>query len=122
MPNPHDCETYDFPVKKGTLSYLFQLTVDQTLGGSWQIAVQDAIDKAKAKAEDAGEKAMKDETCKEPCERLIYVDVSIDKIEPKWVGPWKNVKGHLIRKLDIPITGIWQAGILCFKKGLSESK
>jgi len=115
MPNPHDCETYDFPVKKNTFNYTFTKKVVKALGGTWQMAVQEAIDEAKAKAEGAGEKAMKDETCIEPCERLIYVDVSIDKIVPSWKAPGSA-------SLIIPISGIWQAGILCFKKGSSKSE
>jgi hypothetical protein len=110
----HDCETYDFPVKHKTFSYTYKKQIVQALGGTWQIAVQEAIDQAKARAERAGEKAMQKETCKGDCQRFIYVDISIDKIAPTWTPGLKGIE------LVIPISGLWQAGILCIKPPKSE--
>lgn len=106
----HDCETYDFPVKKALFNYTFTKQIVKAFGGTWQIAVKEAIDEAKDKAQDAGETAMKDEKCAEPCERLIYVDVTIDKIVPTWT-PGKKGK-----EIVIAISGLWQAGILCVER------
>ena len=109
MANPHDCETYDFPVMQNTFDYSIKGIVAKKFGGTGRMAVQEAIDKAKDLATDEGETAMKDETCKDPCERVIYVDVTIDKIDPTYTNLKKG-------ELTTRITGIWKAGILCFKR------
>ncbi|OAI42693.1 hypothetical protein AYO41_00735 [Verrucomicrobia bacterium SCGC AG-212-E04] len=108
MPN-HDCETYDFPVTQGAINYSVTKQIVQALGGTWQIAVQDAIDEAKAQAQDAGETAMKNEKCTKPCDRFIYVDITLGKIAPRWTP------GKVGKEIKISISGTWQAGILCVK-------
>jgi len=116
MGNPHKCQTYDFPVNEGTFDYSFDAVVVKQMGGKGIDAVKDAVDKAKTQATDEGEKAMKDETCEKPCDRLIYVDVTITMIDPKYTNPGKT---HLTTR----ITGIWKAGILCFTlEAKGESK
>jgi hypothetical protein len=105
----HECETYDFPVKDGTFDYEFKKTVVKQLGGTGRQAVREAIAEAKDKATKEGEAAMKDETCAKPCERIIYVDVTIDNIAAQYTNAKKG-------KLTIEITGIWKAGILCIRR------
>src|SRR5262245_57440823 len=110
----HECEDFDFPVKTGPINYTKQKTLAPKLGGTWQIAEQDAIDEAKAVAEADGVAAMANETCKHPCQRFIYVESHIANIMPKWIK-----KGKV---LEITITGTWEAGILCFKPKKEEKK
>ena len=115
MPN-HECETYDFPVQAGVFNYSFTKRIGKKWGGTWQIAVQEAIDQARGQAEAAGNAAMQNEKCTPPCQRLIYVDVSLARITPTWTP------GKVGKELVIPISGIWQAGILCFRAPESEHK
>jgi len=72
---------------------------------------QDAIDETRRKVQDKGEAAMKNEKCAKPCERHIYVEISIDNIVPRW-SPGKKGK-----EPRVPISGSWKAGILCFNPG-----
>ncbi len=111
MANPHDCETYDFPEKQGAFDYEIKKkgVNEKPYGGTGRQAVEEAIAEAKDKAEQEGEAAMKNEKCKEPCERIIYVDVTIDNIKPTYTNAKKS-------KLTIEISGIWKAGILCFRR------
>jgi hypothetical protein len=108
MPN-HACETYDFPVMAGAFAYSFTKKILKKLGGTWQLAVQDAIDEARDKARGAGEAAMVGETCAAPCECFIYVDVSLDRITPAWVP------GKVGKQIVIPVSGTWKTGVLCVK-------
>src|SRR5471032_1375035 len=78
----HVCECFDFPIKNGPINYTVTKKISKKGGGTWQIAVQEAIDEAKQQAQDDGEKAMKKEECDDPCERFIYVEPSLDKIVP----------------------------------------
>ena len=109
----HECETYDFPITNGAFNYTFKKTVVKQVGGTGRQAVREAIDEAKDKAEKEGRTSMKDETCAKPCERFIYVDVTIDNI----TSAYTNLKKG---KLTITISGIWKTGILCIKKPGSE--
>ena len=125
MPNPHDCETFDFPVKTGPINYTVTKLVSNKPGakagsvflGDWQTAVNEALGEARDQGETLGQAAMKGETCKDPCERLIYVESDIKNIKPAWQPPGKNGT-----EVVITITGTWEAGILCFKRQPKESK
>ncbi len=108
MAKPHDCETFDFPVKAAVFSYKIKVKIPKGLGGTWKQAMQVAIQKARDKATADGEAAMKGESCEEPCDCIIFVDVSIRDITP--------FKDPGVRNVEITVTGIWEAGILCFKK------
>jgi len=115
MGNPHDCETFDFPLKAAAFS--FTVTVKIVFGGTWAQAVQEAIAKAREQATTAGENAMKGETCAGDCECIYFVDVSVVNIAP-FKDPGK-------KKVQITVNGTWQAGILCVKppkKGKDEGK
>ena len=104
----HECETYDFPIKQGTLQYTVKKTVVKQAGGTGLIAVREAVDEARDQAERDGQAAMKKETCAKPCERLIYVEPTIDAIDAKYTNAKKG-------ELTIVITGRWKTGILCVK-------
>jgi len=115
----HECETFDFPLAAGVVNYTTTKKLSKKGGGTWQIATQEAIDEARQQAEDDGRKALKNDTCEEPCECMVFVDISLNAVAPTWI-----VKG---RSLSITVTGVWQAGILCLKPhakggGKSEDK
>ena len=106
----HECETSDFPEARGLLNYKTKKKVVKAVGGTGLIALKEAIDEAKAQAEADGEAALKNDTCGEGCEKFVFVDISIDKIDWKWgVGKKSD-------ELSVDISGIWKAGILCVKK------
>ena len=107
----HDCETFDFPLADKDIDVTITQKISVKGGGTLQMAMQEAIDKARQDAEDAGKAALKDQTCKAPCECFIFVDVSLAPIAPKWVG--KN-------KLEVRIKGYWKAGILCVRPAKKE--
>jgi hypothetical protein len=108
MGKPHDCETFDFPLQSAAFSYTITVKIAKGLGGTWEMAVQEAIDKARSQANDAGEAAMKGETCADDCECIVFVDVSIRNITP--------FKDSGAKKVAITVTGTWEAGILCIKR------
>jgi hypothetical protein len=107
----HDCETYDFPVKQGSFEFtrVSKRTAEE-LTKTLRLAKEDA--------ETKGTDAMKDEKCKAPCSRDIYVETTIDSIDlyqpnaGSALGP-----GPLLHGFVSMVVGItWQAGILCFKR------
>lgn len=112
----HECETYDFPVLAAAFNYSFTKRIGKKFGGTWQIAVQEAIDEARKKAQADGEAAMKNETCAEPCQCFIYVDISLARIAPAWTP------GKVGKEIVVPVSGVWQAGILCLRRESREKK
>ena len=108
----HDCETYDFPVANGTINYRVRKKIIKALGGTGIQAVRDALEEAREKARQDGEAAMQNETCAKPCDRLIYVEPTIDTITATYAPGKKD-------QLVVVITGIWKAGILCIKRPAS---
>ncbi|HEX5866549.1 MAG TPA: hypothetical protein VFY72_02505 [Beijerinckiaceae bacterium] len=109
----HDCETYDFPVTQGTFDHTIKKTIVPALGGTGRQGVREAIEEVKERVTTDGENAMAQETCQSPCERAIYVEVTIDSVTARYTK--KN-------KLEVRIIGIWKAGILCFKPYVPPAK
>jgi len=106
----HECETYKFPVLSGN----FDLLISKTYAGNGRVqAIKDAYADARKTAEKEGEDAMKDETCDRPCQRFIYVEPSIEKMEIT-----KDDPGNIVCNF----TGTWKAGILCVKLGKHPAK
>jgi hypothetical protein len=110
----HECETFDFPLKEG--SFEFVRVSRRTVADIQQVLTQ-----AKEEAETKGNDAMKDETCASPCERIIYVDISIDSVEilkPEGIVP---LPGGIGGYTSVVVQVRWQAGILCYKKAEPKS-
>jgi hypothetical protein len=97
---PLECESYQF-VKSDSFTY--------DIGCRDRAAVSHVLTKARQKAEQDAADATKDEKCKGPCERALYVEVKFDRkpvdITPVGAG------------FDVEVKGTWEAYILCYRLG-----
>ena len=106
MPSPWECESYQF-VNSDKFTY--------DIGCKDKEAVGRVLTRARQKAEkDAADKT-KNEKCKFPCERSLYVEVTFD---PKPVTITATSAGGY----DVEVSGRWDAYILCYRLGEASPK